>query len=250
MGVENMRVTVWNEYMHEREKAEIAAIYPKGIHSAIADSLRQKTNAQIKTATMCDEGQGLTDEVLDNTDVLVYWAHKAHREITEENAQRIRRRVLEGMGLIALHSAHASKMFRLLLGTEAGKLRWREEGELERLWVVSPGHPIAEGIGEYFEIEQEETYGEYFDIPEPDELVFISWFSGGEVFRSGCCFKRGAGRMFYFRPGHETYPIYHDENVQKVIANAVCWAAPKGGSHVRFTSGKCPVSPEEMRKNG
>ncbi len=248
--MENIRVTVWNEYTHEKDDSQVAAIYPEGIHGAIADSLRQRTSAQIKTVTMYDEGQGLTDEVLDNTDVLVYWAHKAHSEITDENAQRIKRRVLEGMGLIALHSAHASKMFSLLMGTETRNLRWREEGEMERLWVVSPGHPIAQGIGEYFEIEKEETYGEYFNIPEPDELVFISWFSGGEVFRSGCCFKRGAGRIFYFRPGHETYPIYHDENVQKVIANAVGWAVPAGGSHVCFTSGKCPVSPEELRKNG
>ncbi|MGI5899830.1 MAG: ThuA domain-containing protein [Christensenellales bacterium] len=248
--MEAVRVTVWNEYMHEREKEAIAKMYPKGIHGAIADSLGKLTDAQIKTATMWDEGQGLTEEILDNTDVLIYWAHKGHKDITDENAQRIKRRVLEGMGLIVLHSAHASKMFNLLLGTEPSNLRWREEGELERLWVVSPGHPIAEGIGEYFEIEQEETYGEFFDIPEPDELVFISWFSGGEVFRSGCCFKRGAGRIFYFRPGHETYPIYHDENVQRVIANAVGWAAQGGGSHVRFTRGKCPVSPEELRKNG
>ena len=250
MDMGKLRVTVWNEFKHEQEDSAIAAVYPKGIHAAISDFLGKKTDAEIKTATMYDENQGLGADILDNTDVLVYWAHKAHNLITDENVARIRQRVLEGMGLILLHSAHESKIFKMLMGTDAGKLRWREAGELERLWVIEPGHPIAAGLGEYFELEHEETYGERFDIPAPDTLVFISWFSGGEVFRSGGCYNRGAGKIFYFRPGHESFPIYYDENVQQVITNAVNWARPNSCEPVRPVFGKCPVSPEEIYHNG
>jgi trehalose utilization protein len=132
------------------------------------------------------------------------------------------------MGLIVLHSGHHSKIFRTLMGTTCN-LKWREADEHERLWVIETGHPIADGLPEHWEIEREEMYGEQFDIPAPDTLVFISWFPGGEVFRSGCCFYRGRGKIFYFRPGHETYPTYFDANVRRVIANAARWVAPGKG---------------------
>lgn len=149
----------------------------------------------------------------------------AHGEVRDEIVNKIHEKVLKGMGLICLHSAHKSKIFMKLMGT-TGNLKWREINEKERLWVVEPGHPITEGIGEYIELEHEEMYGERFDIPAPDTLVFIGWFQGGEVFRSGCCFNRGNGKIFYFQPGHETYPIYYNEQILKVIENAVKWAAP------------------------
>jgi len=221
-----IRVTVWNEFIHEREDERVAAIYPKGIHGAIAEYLSQKPDIEVRTATLDEPQHGLTDEVLRNTDVLIWWGHAAHDKVSDEVVERVYNRIMcDGMGLIVLHSAHYSKIFRKLMGTSCS-LRWREDGKKERLWVVSPGHPIAEGIGDYFEIEKTEMYGEFFDIPNPDELVFISWFKGGEVFRSGCCFYRGRGKIFYFRPGHETYPIYHNEKVLLVIENAVRWAAP------------------------
>ena len=113
------------------------------------------------------------------------------------------------MGLIVLHSAHLSKIFRRLMGTRCN-LRWREADDRELVWTVAPQHPIAAGVPHPIVIPKHEMYGEYFDIPPPDELVFVSSFTGGEVFRSGCCFRRGKGRVFYFSPGHETYPIYHD----------------------------------------
>jgi len=223
---DKIRVTVWNEFIHEREDERVAAIYPKGIHGAIAEYLSQKPDIEVRTATLDEPQHGLTDEVLRNTDVLIWWGHAAHDKVSDEVVERVYNRIMcEGMGLIVLHSAHYSKIFRKLMGTSCS-LRWREDGKKERLWVVSPGHPIAEGIGDYFEIEKTEMYGEFFDIPNPDELVFISWFKGGEVFRSGCCFYRGRGKIFYFRPGHETYPIYHNEKVLLVIENAVRWAAP------------------------
>ena len=170
--------------------------------------------------------------MLGGTDVLLWWGHKAHAEVADAVVDRIQARVLDGMGLIVLHSAHFSKIFKRLMGTGCN-LKWREADERERLWVVAPGHPIAAGLPERIDLEREEMYGEHFDIPAPDELVFVSWFQGGEVFRSGCCFHRGAGRIFYFRPGHETYPTYHQPLIQQVIANAVRWAAPVAAARPR-----------------
>ncbi len=227
-----IRVTVWNEGRHERQNREIAAIYPDGIHGAIAQYLRTLPDLEVRTATLDEPEHGLTDEVLANTDVLIWWGHMAHGEVRDAVVDKVQARVLDGMGLIVLHSGHFSKIFKRLMGTTCN-LKWREAGERERLWVVDRSHPIAEGLGEHFEIEHEEMYGEPFDIPQPDQLVFISWFQGGEVFRSGCCYHRGRGKIFYFRPGHETYPTYYHPEVLKVIGNAVCWAAsPRGAAPV------------------
>jgi trehalose utilization protein len=228
-----VRVTVWNEFRHERRNAEVARIYPEGMHAVIADGIREQLGdeAVIRTATLDEPEHGLSAEVLAETDVLTWWGHLAHDEVSDDVVARVQERVLQGMGLIALHSAHASKIFRRLMGTGC-MLRWREAGERERLWIVQPGHPIVAGFtSEYFELAHTEMYGEYFDIPQPDELILISWFEGGEVFRSGCTFQRGRGRIFYFRPGHETYPIYFDSNVRRVIGNAVRWAAPTGATY-------------------
>ncbi|WP_424005082.1 ThuA domain-containing protein (plasmid) [Haloarcula salina] len=218
------RVTVWNEYVHEQENDAVAEIYPDGIHETIATALDDR-GFETRTATLDDPEHGLTEAVLDDTDVLTWWGHTAHDAVDDAVVARVKERVLDGMGLLVLHSGHYSKIFRELMGTTCD-LKWREAGEKERLWVVEPGHPIADGIGEYIELPEAEMYGERFDVPAPDTLVFNSWFEGGEVFRSGCCYRRGAGRIFYFRPGHETYPIYHDETVQQVLANACEWAAP------------------------
>lgn len=218
-----MKVTVWNEFRHEQEDTAVAAVYPHGIHETIAAFIKEAGH-ETKTAVLDEPEHGLTEEVLAETDVLVWWGHKAHEEVSEEVAERVKQRVLDGMGLVVLHSAHFSKVFKKLMGTGCD-LKWREAGEKERLWVVDPTHPITEGLGEYIELEKEEMYGEHFDIPTPDELIFISWFKGGEVFRSGATFKRGRGKIFYFRPGHETYPTYHNKEIQKVIQNGVKWAA-------------------------
>jgi trehalose utilization protein len=220
-----IRVTVWNEYRHEKKSPEIAAIYPTGIHGAIAAFLGVQPDIVTGTATLDEPEHGLTDEVLDNTDVLIWWGHMAHGEVQDKIVDKVQQRILGGMGLIVLHSGHFSKIFRRMMGTNCS-LKWREIGEKNRMWVTLPGHPIVEGLGEYFEVPHTEMYGEFFDIPQPDELVFISWFQGGEVFRSGCCFYRGRGKVFYFQPGHETFPIYHQKEVQRVLTNAVRWAAP------------------------
>jgi len=222
----NLRVTVWNEYRHEKLEERVGNVYPEGIHGAIASHLRQQPGLTVRTATLDEPEHGLTDEVIQSTDVLLWWGHMAHGEVQDALVDKLQPRILEGMGLIALHSGHHSKIFRRMMGTTCN-LRWREAGEKERLWVVEPSHPIAQGLGEYFELPHTEMYGERFDIPTPEKIVFLSWFEGGEVFRSGCTWERGHGRIFYFRPGHETFPIYYDENVLRVITNAVHWAAPR-----------------------
>ncbi|MEL6309382.1 MAG: ThuA domain-containing protein [Chloroflexota bacterium] len=227
-----MRVTVWNEFRHEKESDEVKAVYPNGIHKAIADFLT-KAGVDTKTATLDEPEHGLTDAVLDETDVLIWWGHKAHDDVSDTIVDRVQERVLRGMGLVVLHSGHFSKVFKRLMGTTCN-LKWREVGEKERIWIVNPAHPIARGLGEYIEIPEAEMYGEHFDIPEPDALVMVSWFEGGEVFRSGCCYHRGMGKIFYFRPGHETHPIYYQPEVQRVIINSVRWAMPDTPVDVQF----------------
>ena len=219
-------ITVWNEFIHEQDNETVRKIYPGGIHNTIANFLSTDSVYQVRTATLDQPEHGLTEEDVNQTDVLIWWGHKAHDQVSDEVVKRVHKKVLEGMGLIVLHSAHHSKIFKALMGTNCS-LRWREAGEKERLWNIEPGHPIANGIGEYIELPNAEMYGERFDIPNPDKVIFISWFEGGEVFRSGCCWERGHGRIFYFRPGHETYPIYYNNQIQKVIANAVRWVRPR-----------------------
>lgn len=219
-----MKVLVWNEYRHERENPVVANIYPQGIHGVIAEVLRV-AGYDVSTAILDEPEHGLTEAVLAETDVLIWWGHRAHDEVENHIVERVQNRVLEGMGLLVLHSGHFSKLFKKLMGTSCD-LKWREVGEKERLWVVDPSHPIVKGIGPYIELTNEEMYGEHFDIPTPDELVFVSWFEGGEVFRSGCTYRRGNGKVFYFRPGHETYPTYYHHDIQKVISNAVSWLMP------------------------
>jgi trehalose utilization protein len=221
-----IRVTVWNEFLHEKTNETVKKLYPDGMHATIAKALSAEGDMEVRTATLEEPEHGLTEAVLASTDVLTWWGHMAHDKVDDKIVDRVQKNVLDGMGLICLHSAHYSKIFRRMMGTTCS-LKWREAAEKERLWNIAPSHPITAGIGEYFELPHTEMYGERFDIPEPDQLVFISWFQGGEVFRSGCCWERGHGRVFYFRPGHETYPIYHDKNVMKVIANAVRWANPR-----------------------
>lgn len=217
-----IRVTVWNEFIHERENAVVRGIYPDGIHRTIADALAAP-DLTVGTATLGEPEHGLPQSRIDATDVLLWWGHKAHGDVADAVVERVAQRVWEGMGLIVLHSGHFSKIFKRLMGTPCA-LRWREAGERERVWVANPGHPIAQGIGPAFEIENSEMYGEPFVVPEPLETVFVSWYQGGEVFRSGLTWRRGAGNVFYFGAGHETYPIYHNPTVQTVLRNAVRWA--------------------------
>jgi trehalose utilization protein len=230
-------VTVWNEGRHEKKNAAIAALYPKGMHGAIADALNAAGGIAARTATLDEPQHGLTDAVLQSTDVLLWWGHMAHQEVSDAVVDKVQEHVLSGMGIVCLHSAHFSKIFRRLMGTTCS-LKWREAGERELLWCTKPGHPIVRGLPDPIILEHTEMYGEYFDVPEPEATIFISSFAGGEVFRSGCVWTRGAGKVFYFRPGHETYPIYHDASVQRVLVNAVRWLAPAERTRIAVTHRK------------
>jgi trehalose utilization protein len=221
----SLRITVWNEFQHEKSNPKVKAIYPDGMHEAIAGYLRQQRDCTVKTATLDMPEHGLGGDLLEQTDALVWWGHMAHEKVSDAIVERVKQRVLGGMGLLVLHSGHFSKVFKALMGTSCD-LKWREEeNEREILWVTRPGHPIVDGINDHFILPREEMYGEYFDVPEPECTFLISSFGGGEVFRSGCTWTRGAGRIAYFRPGHETFPTYHDPNVLKIIGNACRWVA-------------------------
>lgn len=217
------KVIVWGENVHEQTSETVREIYPSGLHGCIASALNDDPEISAETATLQEPEHGLSAERLGRADVLFWWGHAAHGEVDDAVVERIAEHVWHGMGLILLHSAHFSKIFLRLMGTPCN-LTWREAGERERLWVTAPGHPIAAGLPDHFELENEEMYGEPFGVPEPLETVFISWFQGGEAFRSGLTYRRGAGSVFYFRPGHETYPTFHDANVQMVLKNAAKWA--------------------------
>ena len=220
-----IRVTIWNEYRHEKSEESVAKIYPKGIHGAIADFLSVNDDMEITLAALDDPDQGLPDEVLNNTDVLLWWGHLSHGEVDDALVERIRQRVyVNGMGFIALHSAHHSKPFRAIVGT-TGNLLWGDN-QKEIIWNIMPSHPIAAGIPMHFELPEEELYAEPFQIPQPNAHIFEGWYEHGYVFRSGCTYLRGAGKVFYFQPGHETCPSFYNPIVQRVITNAVRWAVP------------------------
>lgn len=226
-----IHVTVWNEFRHEKAIDSVREIYPDGIHQVIADFLNLQEDISVTTATLDEPEHGLTEAVLNDTDVLIWWGHMAHGEVDDAIVERVHDHVLRGMGLIVLHSGHFSKIFRKLMGTSC-TLRWRSDDRV-RLWCVNPAHPIAAGVPQSIDLPQEEMYGEFFDIPAPDEVVYLGWFRGGEVFRSGCTFHRGYGKIFYFQPGDENYPTYHNTTIQTIITNAVRWAYS-------------PVKPEEI----
>ncbi|MBQ4480438.1 MAG: ThuA domain-containing protein, partial [Victivallales bacterium] len=223
-----IRVTIWNENVHETDQNEVGEIcrkwYPEGIHTALKNNLAAP-DLEIRTAFLAQPAQGLPDELLRSTDVLLWWGHCAHGEVEDALVSRIQDRVLGGMGLIVLHSGHKSKIFQRMLGTSCS-LVWRDIAERERVWTIDPSHPIAQGVPASFPLEHTEMYGEPFGIPDDGKIVFLSWYQGGNVFRSGVCFQRDRGKIFYFAPGHETFPIYHNTNVVKILANAIRWAAP------------------------
>ena len=245
-----MKITIWNEYKHEKENEQVGALYPEGIHGALAHHLSGIDGFEVTTAWLDQPDHGLPQSLIDQTDVMLWWGHRAHNELSDEAAQRVQAAVQRGMGFIALHSAHYSKPFRLLMGTSCA-LSWRVGNDHERLWLVDPTHPIADGVNRYIDLPEVEMYGEFFDVPTPEELVFVSWFSGGEVFRSGMVWKRGYGKIFYFRPGHETIPIYKNKDVLRVIENACSYVCRTSSATVTGIGDAlhAKVGPEEELKS-
>jgi trehalose utilization protein len=243
-----MRITIWNEFRHETSNEKVKAIYPDGIHGVLGKHLSAVPEFEVRTATLDEVDHGLPQEVVDNTDVMLWWGHRAHGEVSDEVTERVCKAIENGMGFVALHSAHFSKPFKRLMGTSCG-LTWRVGNDHERLWVTDPTHPIAAGIDRYLELDEEEMYGEFFNVPTPDELIFVSWFSGGEVFRSGMVWRRGAGKVFYFRPGHETYPTYKNRDILRVIENGCRYVAAAAKPTVTGidTIPQAKESPEQLR---
>jgi trehalose utilization protein len=249
--VNPIRVTVWGENYHEnaeRDRAAMAERYPEGMHGAIAAGLRELLGdvVEVRTATQDQPEHGLTEDVLNSTDVLTWWGHATHAGVNDAVVDRVQRRVLGGMGLLVLHSAHFSKIFTRLMGTTCS-LAWRNSADTELVWTVAPAHSISRGVPQPIVITEHEMYGEYFDIPAPDELIFISSFTGGEVFRSGCCWRRGKGKIFYFSPGDQEYPIYTHPDIKRVLANAVEWVRPEPGAD--FTPPQVVASPEPLLRS-
>ncbi len=218
-----IRVTIWNENYHEQVSDEVRAMHPDGLHGTLAKALAPDSELEVRCATLDMPECGLTEEVLAETDVLFWWGHCKHGDVPDAVVDRVQRHVLGGMGLVALHSAHESKIFQRLMGTSCG-LRWHEIGEKERIFVLEPSHPVMQGVPDYFELGAEEMYGERFDIPAPEALLALAWYPSGEVFRAACTFTRG-GKILYFQPGHETLPSYQNEHVQTILRNAAHWAA-------------------------
>ncbi len=241
-----VRVLVWDEAPSHAPKS----VYPKSLNGAIADGLNADGAGRIvaTTANLDDPNQGITDEALANIDVLIWWGHARHGEVTDETAAKVVKAVHNGVGFLPLHSAHYSKTFRGILGA-TGHLKggWREAenpADSEEIRVCAPKHPICRGVSD-FTLPAEEMYGAPFDVPPALVVLFQSYFPlGGEYFPSfaltvgegidpaftsgpggGKGQGEGVGRVFYFRPGHETYPTYFDTNVRKVIHNGVLWCA-------------------------
>jgi len=247
-----IRALVWGENIHERTSAVVKKLYPDGMHNTIAAALREDAGIEADTATLQDPEHGLPEARVAQTDVLLWWGHRAHGDVDDAIVERVQNRVWEGMGLIVLHSGHFSKIFKRLMGTPCS-LKWREAGERERIWVINRSHPIAQGLGERIEVPATEMYGEPFTVPEPMETVFITWYEGGEVFRSGMTWQRGAGRIFYFSPGHETYPIYHHAEIGQVLRNAVRWAhnpAPAWEGIAEAPNAPADTAPEKIEVRG
>jgi len=240
-----INVTVWNECRHEVEDLDVQEVYPETIGGCIVNMLKP-FGFNLTLVTLDDEHQGLSNELIEQTDVLIWWGHRYHDELDDALIDKLHQRVLKGMGLIVLHSGHHAKLFKKLMGTSCN-LSWREAegGEREKLWCLKPSHPIAEGIPPYIELPQSEMYGEPFDIPDPDELIFNSWYQGGDVLRSGCTFTRGRGKIFFFSPGHETFPIFRNQHIMRIIANAICWANQAHQSGWNFDNWGRPEPLEE-----
>jgi trehalose utilization protein len=219
-----IRVTIWNEFIQDKHDKNVLKHYPNGIHEHFAQYLRQFPDLSIKCAWMEQSQNGLSMDILAGTDVLLWWSHQKNEFVEDITVSRVIERVQNGMGIIFLHSSHLAKTFKHLLGTSKQQ-PWRNKGELEKIWTALPTHPIATNIPISFELKKEEMYGEPFDIPPPDDVVFISGFKDGSIFRTGVTWTRGKGRVFYFRPGHETYPSYHNSYVLQIILNAIRWCS-------------------------
>lgn len=274
-----VRVVVWDEQQPKQRGA-----YPNFLGNQIASYLKKQPGLSVKSVRMNDPEQGLSSEVLDNCDVLIWWGHRRQQEITPETGQALVERIRAGqLSLIALHSAHWSTPFMEAMNARSrddalaklpeadrGRATFelihpfkdkykppkrddsptpraeystaadgapriklylpnscfpavRADGMPSHVTAVLPNHPIARGIPAKFTILHTEMYDEPFHVPAPDQVVFEEHWDAGEHFRTGMVWKLGRGKVFYFRPGHETYPVYFEPYPLKILDNAVRW---------------------------
>jgi trehalose utilization protein len=246
----DIRVTIFCEHNQDRYEP-VKSVYPDGMHAAIAGAYDEESGFRVTIATQDMPEHGLSKEVLNETDVLIWWSHIDNNLLSDAVANEVCKRVVrDGMGFVALHSACYSKPWQRLLGIEYeagewGRFRTMPKGEKERLWVVTPGHAICEGIGDCIEIPQDEMYGEPMLMPDPDKLLFIAWWEGGDVCRSGTLFERGRGKIFGFTPGHETFPIYYQPEIRQVLRNAARFLARPSGLRISAGEGHLSGEPRE-----
>jgi trehalose utilization protein len=235
IGMNKIRVTVWSEGIDPNLEPKAVALYPNDINTYIASFLEGSHEFEVKVRSLSQPENGLSQEIIDNTDVLIWWSHLYDDEVDDNVVERVVNAVLNGMGFLILHASMGSKPAKRLLGESSNVGKYREIGEKERVWVVNRSHPVVEGMEkEYFEILKSEMYGEPYGMPTPDDTIFISWFEGGEVLRSGVSWHKGSGRIFFFAPGHEEFPVYYNKEVQKVITNIVRWLKPVKGPEIVF----------------
>lgn len=218
-------VVVWSEGTAPKN------VYPRDINTAIAEGLQTLAGWEVVTAGLGEPDQGLTEERLNQTDVLIWWGHQKHGEVSDSLVDRIERRVKEqGMGFISLHSSHFAKPYKRLMGTRCSWRDYKADGTSARITVKLPDHPIARGVRD-FDLPKIEFYGEPFAVPTPEAVpldgVYTRPNGTTEPCRMGLCWTVGKGRVFYFVPGHETYDDFFRPEVRQIIRNAVEWAAPR-----------------------
>jgi trehalose utilization protein len=236
-----INVLVWDEQQDVQVKS---GAYKNFLGNAVAEFLSKTDGLQVVSANINEPDQGLADDRIAAADVVVWWGHVRHKDVNDSKVESIVAKVKAGKaGFVALHSAHYSKPFKNLMGTNCGFKKVdanKNEGFVQHLRVVSPMHPIAKGVKD-FDIPKTEIYGEPFEVPMPDAIVLYGHWDTGDSFPDVCCWTVGGkgvssaaakaanpgGRVVYFRPGHETFPIFHQPEVQRVVTNCVLWAAPK-----------------------
>jgi trehalose utilization protein len=279
-----IRIVVWDEQQLAQKEA-----YDDFIGNLLAKYLGSRPGLTGKSVTLKDPEQGLSADVLDNCDVLMWWGHQKHGDIRPETGKKLVGRIKAGdFSFIALHSAHFSTPFmeamwertRIDIGNQfpagvAEKVEiayveppgyraspkrdqivtpyaevrkfpdgttkvtahlpyccfpaWRADGKPSTITVLKPNHPIAKGLPKEFTIPHTEMYDEPFHVPEPDERLLEECWETGEWFPSGSVWNLGKGRVFYFRPGHETFAVYREENVLKLLENAARWLGTRAG---------------------
>lgn len=214
-----VRVRIWCEGTAPR------SVYPDDIDGALADVLGRQAGLVVSRGRLTDLQAGLSDQVLDASDALVWWGHLRHDAVPDDRALAVVKRVREGrLGFVALYAACGSKPFRQMMSMPCEPGSWREDGRPEFVSIKAPDHPIARGIAP-FTISKTDMFSEPFAVPEPETVVFVSSWQKGETLRSGLTWTIGKGRVAYLRTGPDNYPVLFHPSIRQAIANSVRWVS-------------------------